>query len=990
VPAFAASNAAAQVHQGKPGEYIHASYVPLLPHNVKEKNVDWELQWTKLLRTEMHNFKSIELFCRAMLTNIDINFPQPRDEGAAPNYLRVAASLDMLDTITPMLGGFQALVSRLRDELVNAIYMPDNNKKTQDVRGQTVIRSRALKEHLEVQSSQAASCPRHLPSSQRTDDSEPMRDGRSYFSRTPYFTTGIRTLNDQVWLREIDKIVKSSRSEVASLQQKVDCLESENTSLEKRIEGFQLRTQTMESEIEIASKKSAKKEASLLKEIETLTLKLDEAMIQSQMATSPGEKKVNTASPEHTIQDLTTQSNSSSIIPVPAPLPASMSVQDLEDAEKRRESEMLLLDSFHALVKGFLEMSRMNVQGLCKEISAISLLFEQSPTVRLLLKSGETSVELNKVANDSPEKLLARWMTAILKDAFKEGVLKEGATVVVNNLTTDLDDGMVLLDFLNLVLPDNLKWPEEKVASAQIACLEKRGELLANAMVDLTADEGWLEVDFFVQEGALENRIRMLSLVFLLSSGITGNLWGACQQLANNKITLDETESRIEDSSRALMKSIEAARIRPDPLAALGPTVGATLCEEAKTLMSNAADARGTIERAAQELSDMTESTVVVQKALTKLYSHRAGLKLQLEMEKCKDEFERGKDEGFQEAKEMGIIHANMQRMTGQSQEFSRNRMKSGFVKLLIGNLNMDRFHDVTTTEFARGVNPEQFVRFMEKCAGCTIQHFNALIKIFRCYGRLKDIEDSKPTPDEESESGEGYQCQATHPTPEGITLRVDNWLSLLHDADLLRSGTDYSKEKIAPLKAVFLFKMACRVKHFHVVDEGSMQGRLFEVVQSVQQGKDNTLNIPGFIEALSRVSWAIMRQLSATSISMSPAETVFKHVAARCDQLDIDHFLLNTSTAKVKDQLKPAVEAALKLYASSDPIAARKSKKSLAPAEFANLLRDCGLHADIDSLHVGWCVLCILMCKYAQPMMFIRASACNAQTSVYHLHCQH
>ena len=66
-----------------------------------------------------------------------------------------------------------------------------------------------------------------------------------------------------------------------------------------------------------------------------------------------------------------------------------------------------------------------------------------------------------------------------------------------------------------------------------------------------------------------------------------------------------------------------------------------------------------------------------------------------LPSDKNKEEFERGKDEGFEEAKKMGLIHANIQRETGQSQEFSRNRVKSGFAKLLLGNLNMDRFKDI-------------------------------------------------------------------------------------------------------------------------------------------------------------------------------------------------------------------------------------------------------------------------------------------------------
>jgi len=91
----------------------------------------------------------------------------------------------------------------------------------------------------------------------------------------------------------------------------------------------------------------------------------------------------------------------------------------------------------------------------------------------------------------------------------------------------------------------------------------------------------------------------------------------------------------------------------------------------------------------------------------------------------------------YQEAKDMGLVHANMQRQTGQLAEFAHTRVKNGFGKLLLGNLNMDRFHDIATAEFAQGINPEQLVRWMEQCAAITLLHYSAVVKVFRAYGTL-------------------------------------------------------------------------------------------------------------------------------------------------------------------------------------------------------------------------------------------------------------
>ena len=83
----------------------------------------------------------------------------------------------------------------------------------------------------------------------------------------------------------------------------------------------------------------------------------------------------------------------------------------------------------------------------------------------------------------------------------------------------------------------------------------------------------------------------------------------------------------------------------------------------------------------------------------------------------------------------------------------------------------------VSNAEFERGLNPEQFVRWMEQCANATLHNFSSLLKIFRCYGKIVDVEELGP----EHEASQ-------HPTPEGIQIHVEQWIALLHDAELLRS----------------------------------------------------------------------------------------------------------------------------------------------------------------------------------------------------------
>ena len=85
----------------------------------------------------MQNYLSIDLFCCAMLTQMDLNFPQDGEVIGQPSYLRIAAALDMLDIMLPVLGPHQPVMTRLRDEFVRAIYMPEKRKGTNDSTAET-------------------------------------------------------------------------------------------------------------------------------------------------------------------------------------------------------------------------------------------------------------------------------------------------------------------------------------------------------------------------------------------------------------------------------------------------------------------------------------------------------------------------------------------------------------------------------------------------------------------------------------------------------------------------------------------------------------------------------------------------------------------------------------------------------------------------------------------------------------------------------------
>lgn len=62
--------------------------------------------------------------------------------------------------------------------------------------------------------------------------------------------------------------------------------------------------------------------------------------------------------------------------------------------------------------------------------------------------------------------------------------------------------------------------------------------------------------------------------------------------------------------------------------------------------------------------------------------------------------------------------------------------------------------------------------------------------------------------------------------------------MKLLNDACLIRTESDYSKEKITPPKAVSIFSMACRVKYFHVVPEVACDVKLEKAVADVEKVK--------------------------------------------------------------------------------------------------------------------------------------------------------
>ena len=929
-------------------ERMDASFVPRTPQNVQAENVDWEAKWTKSLQMEMQSFHSVELLCSAMLMHMDIQFPAGASE--QPSYLRVAAALDLLDILTPVLGSFQPIVTRLRDEIVCGIYMPERAKTSHDApstwhqgaKGASSIRLNTLKPLTEQRDDDVKKRLRQLQKDVSARDCEAVRDGPSYFSRTPYFKSGIRTVNDNIFLRNMDSMVKSLEKQVLDLKSSVAELETEKSNLEKRIEGFQMRTQTMELELESNAKKWEKKETALLKEIETLEDKLVLGVTQK-----PNEVP---SSPGHGSQSTSIAARDSAPPPTVHrhPTTAAPAIQDAEAAEKQREKEAQVLGIVRMLSDALIDLSRKTVEGVCSEMRTTTHLFKTTPTIRMLLKSGESSDDIDRISRSKAEEVLVRWITAHLKHAFKEGRLPEGATVLVNNLNADLDDGAVLVDFVNLVLPDRIKWSESKMEDARNASLAKRGELLVLAMVDLTSDTEWENVDLFHPESAHENRVRFLSLLFLISSGITGSEWGTGQQLASNFVTLQDTLERIDHGADKLSAALDAAASRSSPLSALSPSTGQVFCEAVKILILNAGDARKMVTTAVSELHEMQESTAISQRALQKLFSAKFNSELKKAVSTREQEFERGLDAGFEAAKQQQIVHANMQRQVGHSQEFSRNRLRSGFGKLLLCNLTKERFEDISVPELAKGISPEQFVRWMEELASNTLHHYDAFVKIFRCYGTLQEEQDA-------ASDASPQLTPLAHPTSQGITMRVSSWMKLMRDSDLLQLVHTHDKEKISELNALLIFRMACRSKYFHTV-ENDLHAIPEQVIRHVEQATDNTMSLPSFIEALSRVSWTIIRQLSNTTISNSTVETVFKAVATRCHQLDVDHFLSCASNSHIKELLRPAVETVLRKYAGTDQSAVRKSKMSLGPSEFAQMLIDCKIYDVIGSEHVGWC----------------------------------
>lgn len=437
-------------------ERIDASFVPRTPQNIKEENVDWEARWNKTLQMEMQHFHSVELLCSAMLTQMDIHFPVGAEK--KPSYLRVAAALDLLDMVTPVLGSFQPIMTRLRDEIVRGVYMPEREKDVvkndlpsdglSRIRGTSSVRLNTLKPFTDQRDDNVRKKLKQLQkdvSSAKDSSLDALRDGNSYFSRTPYFKSGIRTVTDNEYLRNLDSVLKRLEARVSVLTSNVSDLETEKNSLEKRIEGFQMRTKTMEIELESNAKKWEKKEAALLKEIETLEDKLVLGVTQSSnhaQETSPAHHRLS-----HSLSDEEADSTSHNA-PPRQPIVAAgaaMSKQEEEAAEKRREKDSQVLGIVRALSDLLIDLSRKEVEGVCNEMRSTMQLFKSTPTIRMLLKSGESSDDMDRISHGKTEEVLVRWITAHLKQAFKEGLLPEGATVLVNSLSTDLDDGIILV-----------------------------------------------------------------------------------------------------------------------------------------------------------------------------------------------------------------------------------------------------------------------------------------------------------------------------------------------------------------------------------------------------------------------------------------------------------------------------------------------------------------------------------------------------------------
>ena len=92
-------------------------------------------------------------------------------------------------------------MTRLRDEIVRAIYMPDIKLAKQR-------KDRGLKTNSDGKRV-------GLTGTQRLQ----MEGG--YVRRTPYFRSGIRTVSDQEFLREVEVKMKGLEKQVSGLQTKV-------------------------------------------------------------------------------------------------------------------------------------------------------------------------------------------------------------------------------------------------------------------------------------------------------------------------------------------------------------------------------------------------------------------------------------------------------------------------------------------------------------------------------------------------------------------------------------------------------------------------------------------------------------------------------------------------------------------------------------------------------------------------------------------------
>ena len=165
----------------------------------------------------------------------------------------------------------------------------------------------------------------------------------------------------------------------------VDQLQDENTSLEQRIQGHQMRTQTMELELDKNSKKWKEKEISLLKEIDQLHIKVEEAMVIGQMG-SPGSPKQNKANPAHQDYPVGSEPAHASATTILTHAQATtapqggvqISEESLEAAEKRRERDLEVLNVLQTLSTTLMSMSQSQAESVCGEIARIKMLFDQT------------------------------------------------------------------------------------------------------------------------------------------------------------------------------------------------------------------------------------------------------------------------------------------------------------------------------------------------------------------------------------------------------------------------------------------------------------------------------------------------------------------------------------------------------------------------------------------------------------------------------------